>query len=98
MSARINVVLGKFSDSSKIYAFEAPMYCGIKKGDIIIVAGKDENESKLTVVDVHDFSMDYNKEEFDFLCTAMGATLPLKRVIGKIIRKDFTYGEDNEDE
>lgn len=96
MAERFDVVLVKFPEGPKVYAFEAPKYSGIKVGDEVIVDSLSK-EKRGDVVGVRDFNMNYDDNEFEFMLTATGATTPLKRVIARLKREDMKYEEEKDE-
>jgi len=97
MAKRFDVVLVKFQEGTNVYAFEAPEFSRIEKGDEVIVDSLGK-EKRGTAVAVKHFNMNYDDEEFYFVVAAVRASLPLKRVIAKFTREDMKYEEENEDE
>lgn len=97
MKDRFTVVLGRYSDD--ITAYIAPYYANIDEGDIAVISAGGI-EAKVNVVGVKRFNMNYDNLEFEFLVKALGATLPLAKVVAKIVREDFgpLYEEEEEDE
>lgn len=94
MELRFDVVLAKYSNIDKVYAFKAPSWSGIEEGEVIVV-DNDDCEEKLTVVGKKVFNLEYEKDDYEFLCKAVDASEPLKRVKAKIVRKDISYADED---
>lgn len=82
---------------SKSFVFRAPAWSNLFKGDKVIVeTRKGESEAiveKAMTVDISD------EDEFEFILIASGVTLPLKKVLKKVIYREFEYEKEvSEDE
>lgn len=73
------------------FLFEAPHSCGLKKGDSVIVDTK-YGEALGKVTAFQSFVM-VGSDGYNFILDAMGATEPLKKVVGAF--KPYEYKEDN---
>ena len=74
----------------RCFLFEAPRGCCLKKGEIVAV--DTQYGEHLGVVEaVHDFML-VDSTDYNFIVDAMGATKPLKRVMG--VFAPYKYEED----
>ncbi len=92
MNDVIGLVLCKHRNEGKKYLFRAPAYSSIDKGDTVVV--EDQNgETMATVVGYADVIV--GNEEYEMILECCGATLPLKRVLSKVVYREFRWDEDD---
>ena len=101
MNGKIKVAFIKFMPQhKKTYMFEMPTDEYLDEGNTVIVpnSGDDPIEAKVVDTQTFDFRYESHEEEFNRLIAVAGADLPLKKVIGKVRRTYYKYGEEMEDE
>lgn len=98
MARTLDVVLVHFPNKTKPYAFEAPKYSRLGVGDVVTVEQEDGTDKEAIVINKHTYDLDYEMDDFNFLIDAVGAKKPLKKVVAHIVRNEFEYEEENEDE
>lgn len=76
-------------NSNNVY--QAPAFSGLKEGDEVVVKRHSEEEV-FTVERV--YTARKNGAELDFILTASGTKLPLKRILKKVDYKEFDYGDE----
>lgn len=98
----IRVCVVKFGQKArKAYMFE---YCEgiyLDVGDTVIVLDSAGNESEATVVDTVSFNLKYesDKDELNRLLMVAGVEMPFRKVVGRVERTYFDYGDEvNADE
>lgn len=96
MSKYLDLVLCDFNQDGKPYLFIAPAWSNLKKGDAVVV-DSDGDDSCATVLSVITVSED-DEQKIEFAIRATRATAPLKRVISKIVFREFEYEEDEDNE
>ena len=89
MSEYIDLVICKHGNNPNAFIFQAPEWSALKTGDKVIVENK-KGESEATVERVYTVNTK-DREEFEFIMMASGATLPLKKVLKKVTYRDFKY-------
>lgn len=77
------------------YLFIAPSFTRLKEGDEVIV---DTSLGKIRAKVVAVITIQYEGSGYDFIVKATNATLPLKKVLQKVIYSDFEYDEEKENE
>lgn len=80
-----------FPKNGKNYLFVAPFLADMNAGDEVIV-DTAKGEQRATVVsftDVRD-----GGDEYKFIISAMGATIPLKKVLARLTMYRYMYEED----
>ena len=77
--------------NDKNFLFEAPSGCCLRKGELVLVDSQF-GESIGRVVAVQNYVL-VGDTEYEFAVNSLGATEPLKRVIG--VFKPYKYEEDN---
>lgn len=88
----IDLVLVKHDGISKQYLFKACGWSGLKVGDgVIVETGRGEQVGEVLAICTLDPNND--PDMVSILCKSTGATLPLKRVLKKIIYKEIPYDE-----
>lgn len=98
---KIKVAFVKFAPKArKLYLFEMPFEGYLEEGETVIVPDADGNETEATVVDTEKYQQKYEHEWDDFnrLLGVAGVELPLRKVIGRVSRRYFSYTEENEDD
>ena len=95
MSKRFGLALVQFDCDScnRNYLFETPRYASLKFGDKVYVEDSDD-VATVTAVWNSVFLDNGDKDAFDMIVTACGATLPLKKLVSKVNISKFTYEED----
>lgn len=94
MTNRIKVAFVKFQPQhKKTYMFEMPYDEYLYEGDTVLVPNANDDPIEAKVVETGCFNFEYetNKAEFDRLIAVAGAELPLKKVVGTVKRRYFTY-------
>ena len=86
-------VLCKHENSDKAYLFRAPAFTHLTKGDLVVVETK-KGEQMAMVVSSITLSND-DADEIDFIMNATGADSDVKKVLRKVVYKDFKYKEDD---
>ena len=94
MENRIDLVLCKFDGCDKSYLFKAPAYCGIEAGDEVVV--DTVNGYERATVQMTD-TVDITRDEYMNTVNVCGATLPLMKVVKRVIYRDVEW-EDGSDE
>ena len=78
--------------------FRAPAFTHMNKGDRVIV--EEFGGAEATVLGIMTVDIISEKNNFDFILTACGATAPLGKVLSKLFVRDLEYedegGEDEE--
>ena len=87
----IKLVLVKHDSSTKVYLFQAGKYDLIYNGDLVVCETK-YGKSYGRVVGVEDCFED--SPFYKFAVIASGATLPLKKVLGKYVMFDRGKNQD----
>ena len=82
MSDFMDLVICKHDNNSKVFIFRAPAWTGLKKGEA------EATVEKTYTVDVSD------KDSFEFILMAGGVSLPLKRVLKRVMFIDLDYGDE----
>lgn len=102
MDNEIGVAVVKYTEKAKrAFMFEYGEGIYLKEGDTVIVPDVTGSEHEAIVIDTVSFDLRYesDKEELNRLLSVAGVELPLRRVIGKVVRTYFKYGEkENADE
>lgn len=91
----IDLVLCKHDKNDNNFLFYAPAWSRLEKDDEVIVDTK-YGESKAVVVDK--VTVDKTSEEYEFIVKATGATTPLRKVLSKVLYREFDYDFDYEEE
>lgn len=93
---KICLVKYNVEKNRKAYMFEMPENSYFEDGDTVIVPDVSDSEREATVIDTVSFDLRYesDKEELNRLLSVAGVELPLKRVLGKVERTYFKYGEE----
>ena len=73
--------------------FRAPAFTHLTKGDLVVVETK-KGEQMAMVVSSITLSND-DADEIDFIMNATGADSDVKKVLRKVVYKDFEYKEDD---
>lgn len=93
MSDFKDLVICKDISGDKLSIYLAPAWTGLQKGDRVLVESKSgESEAiveKSYTVDVS------NKDAFDFILMAGGVSLPLKKVLKKVVSIYLDYEDEN---
>lgn len=92
MSEYIDLVICKHGNNPNAFIFQAPEWSTLKAGDKVIVETK-KGEAEATVERVYTVNTT-DKEEFEFIMMASGASLPLKKVLKKVTYKVFRYEDE----
>ena len=88
----IDCVVVKYEDSPKKYLFQAPAFSYLQADQIVTVDSEDDVAKVVSTI-----TLDVDSESFKFIVDALGAKLPLKKVTGQYIYKEFEYKEDEKD-
>ena len=88
----IDLVLIKHGEYSKPYLFKACGRSGLKVGDGVIVE-TERGEQVGEVLGICTLNPNNDPDMVSILCKSTGASLPLKRVLKKIIYKEIPYDE-----
>lgn len=92
MTDFMDLVICNHQGNPKSFIFRAPAWSNLKAGDKVIVETK-KGESEATVVKSYTIDR-IDKSAFDFILTASGVSLPLKRVLKKVTYKNFIYTDE----
>ena len=87
----IGLALCRHNNSGQGYLFQMPKYENLKEGDRVIV---DTQKGEQEAVIVESATVCEDDSEIQMIIKAAGATLPLRRVLRKIVYKEFEYEED----
>ena len=83
-------------DNNEKKLFQTPAWKPLVAGDRVIVEGSSENKGNYaTVLSVFTARTKDDFHELDFILTASGETMPLKKVIAKVEYDYFKYEEDD---
>lgn len=94
MSKYIDLVVCKHDNSDTPYLFYAPEWSSLKEGDRVLVEIK-RGVKEATVV--FSGTVELNSDEYKLALSASNAK-ELKKVLKKIVYKEFDYKEETEDE
>lgn len=85
---RISLVAVKHKDEhNRCFLFEAPRFCGLKVGETVLVDTQyGEDIGKVVAVEEY---VQTNSEIYEFIIKAMGATEPLKRIVGRYKKYEY---------
>ena len=88
----IGLALCQHNGSSGKFLFQMPRYCDLKPGDLVVVDTKHgEQEARVVVAT----TMYFGEDDYKMILAATGATLPLRKVLKKVVYRDLFYeGED----
>ena len=90
MAKYVDLVLAKTERMERPHLFQCPSWSYLSNGDQVMVETK-YGKAEMTVVAA--FTADEESDYFRFIARAANATLPLKRVLGKVQYKEFYYDE-----
>ena len=93
MREYIGLVTCKHGDDSKVLLFETPPWADLQKGDGVLVE-TTKGYCEATVECAFTARLSDTFHELDFILSACGATLPLKKVIAKVTYHKYQYEED----
>ena len=97
---KIKICFVKFQPQHrKTYMFEMPYGEFLNKGDTVIVPDVTGDEVEATVTGTERYDLDNypsDKEEFERLLSVAGVELPLRKVLGTVVREHFKWEEDDE--
>lgn len=83
-------------DNNEKKMFQTPPWKELVTGDRVIVEGKNENcGNYATVLSVFTARTKDEFHELEFILSASGETLPLKKVVAKVEYDYFRYEEDD---
>lgn len=88
----VGLALCKHSGSSGKFLFRMPRYADLKPGDLVIVETKHGEQEARVIQTATAYTTD---DEYKMLMAATGATLPLKRVLRKVVFRDFSYDDED---
>lgn len=86
----IDFVICKYPVDPKKYLFIAPPFSHLEEGDEVVV--EDGEPQCATVIDSKTVSV--NSDEYYFILNLLGVSVPLKKVISKVIYRRFEYTEE----
>ena len=92
MSDFMDLVICKHDNNSKVFIFRAPAWTGLKKGDRVLVETK-KGEAEATVEKTYTVDVS-NKDSFEFILMAGGVSLPLKRVLKRVMFIELDYKDE----
>ena len=99
MSKYMDLVLCQHDGFEKPNLFRAPAWTRLKKGDRVIVENLDgRGKAEATIQGIMTVNVTEDKDDFDFILLASGATTPLKKVLSKVFLSELEYENDEEDE
>lgn len=75
---------------NRLYVFQAPAFSGLKEGDEVVI--KSDKEEVVTVERV--YTARKNGAELEFILTASGTRLPLRKILKKVDYKEFEYEDE----
>lgn len=75
---------------NRLYVFQAPAFSGLKEGDEVVI--KSDKEEVATVERV--YTARKSGAELDFILTASGTILPLRKILKKLDYKEFEYEDE----
>ena len=84
----IDLVLCKHLVDSRKFLFYAPAFSCLQKNDQVVV---DTVRGNQTAIVVNSVTVDVDTEDYRFILDATNATLPLKKVISKVMYRDLEY-------
>ena len=93
----IDLVICKLDSNHNLSIFRAPAWSYLSKGEKVLVETK-KGEAEATVEKTYTVDVT-NKNAFDFILMASGVSLPLRKVLKRIIFIDLDYeneGGENE--
>lgn len=97
---KIKICFVKFQPQhKKTYMFEMPYGAFLNKGDTVIVPDATGDEIEATVMGTEKYDPEKyptDREEFERLLNVAGVELPLKKVLGTVVREYFKWEEDDE--
>lgn len=97
MNDYMDLVICKFDSNHNLSIFSAPAWTYLKKGDRVLVETK-KGEAEATVEKTYTVDVS-NRDAFEFILMAGGVSLPLKRVLKRVMFIDLDYkSEDSEHE
>lgn len=83
-------------DNNEKKLFETPAWRSLATGDRVIVEGSRENSGNYaTVLSAFTARTKDSFHELEFILTASGETMPLKKVVAKVEYDYFKYEEDD---
>ena len=89
----IDIVLCRHPYGSKTFLFQAPAWSGLTQGDDVIV---DTINGTQPAQVAHVYTVEQDSKIEDFVICASGAYKPLKRILKRVIYRDFDYPEEDE--
>lgn len=81
---------GRLGKSQEIKVCQAPAWSGLERGDEVII-GREHDEARGRVQRVH--TIINGGADLEFILGASGNTLPLYKVLKKVLYKKFEYQE-----
>ena len=87
----IGLALCKHDGNKGLFLFQVPSYCGLNKGDRVIV---ETSHGEQEAVVKYTNTVSFEDDDFNMIVAASNATLPLKRVLKKVIYKDLKYDDE----
>lgn len=87
---KVGLALCSFKGSDKLYLFQAPKLANIEVGDYV----KVEDTKDTAVVEKWVEWIDTDEEDYDMILAAAGATVPLKKIISKLVTVSLKYEEE----
>lgn len=95
MSEYIDLVVCKHYGNDTPFLFQAPAWSHLKEGDRVVVdTRKGEHEATVVFSDC----VDVESDEMNLAICASNATLPLRKVLKKVVYREFEYKEDEDEQ
>ena len=99
MSNYIDLVICKHPNSDKKYLFQAPCWSHLKPSEDVIV---DTRKGKEPAKVVESITVSKDSDEYKFITLLVAksneqATLPLKKVLSRVVTDELKYDEEDKD-
>ena len=94
MSDFKDLVICKDISGNKLSIYVAPAWAGLQKGDRVLVESAKSGESEAMVEKSYTVDVS-NKDAFEFILIAGGVSLPLKKVLKKVVSIYLDYEDEN---
>ena len=92
MNDFMDLVICKFDSNHNLSIFSAPAWTCLKKGDRVLVETK-KGEAEATVEKTYTVDVS-NRDAFEFILMAGGVSLPLKRVLKRVMFIELDYKDE----
>ena len=96
MSKYFDFVLCKHENSDRTYLFHAPAWSYLSKGDLVVVDTKKGEQMAMVISSIT--LGDDETDKIDFIMNATGADADVKKVLRKVVYREFEYKEDEANE